>query len=75
MLRFLTIAPTVLCLTAGLAQAQIFGSEYDEGAPIRDGEQPMIPLATEDPTYNVWRKPLPSFEGQREGRELRPNAS
>ncbi|SLN42714.1 Proclavaminate amidinohydrolase [Falsiruegeria litorea R37] len=50
--------------------AQVFGSEYDgKQAPIRDGEQPVIPLATEDPTYNVWRTPLPSFEGEREGRE------
>lgn len=50
--------------------AQVFGSEYDgKQAPIRDGEQPVIPLATEDPTYNVWRTPLESFEGLREGRE------
>jgi agmatinase len=51
MLRFLTIAPTVLCLTAGIAQAQYFGHEYEgTQAPIREGEQPVLPLDTEDPS-------------------------
>ncbi|WP_461406589.1 agmatinase family protein [Falsiruegeria mediterranea] len=49
--------------------AQIFGNEYDgTQAPIREGEEPVIPLDTGDPTLNIWRTPLDSFEGQREGR-------
>ena len=65
------LAATVVALTmAEQAQAQISGHEYEGTvAPIREGEQPLIPLDTEDPIYNAWRRPLPSFEGQREGRE------
>ncbi|WP_395175118.1 agmatinase family protein [Roseibium alexandrii] len=60
----------VVSLLGGPVSAQIFGSEYEgEQAPIREGEQPVVPLDTEDPTYNVWRTPLETFEGEREGRE------
>ncbi|WP_164659093.1 agmatinase family protein [Tropicibacter sp. Alg240-R139] len=49
--------------------AQYFGHEYEGNpAPLREGEQPTIPLDTGDPTLNAWRTPLPSFEGEREGR-------
>lgn len=51
------------------ASAQYFGHEYEGNtAPLREGEQPVIPLDTGDPSYNAWQTPLPSFEGQREGR-------
>ncbi|MEP3049236.1 MAG: agmatinase family protein [Roseibium sp.] len=57
-------------LIATSAQAQYFGHEYEgTQAPIRDEEQPVIPLDKGDPSYNAWRTPLPSFEGEREGRE------
>ncbi len=50
-------------LVAGLAtfsvgaHAQaVLGHEYElEAAPIREGEEAVIPLDTEDPSYNVWR--------------------
>ncbi|MBO9449809.1 agmatinase family protein [Tropicibacter sp. R16_0] len=49
--------------------AQYFGHEYEGAqAPVREGEQPVIPLDTGDPSYNAWQTPLPSFEGEREGR-------
>ena len=49
--------------------AQYFGHEYEgTQAPIREGEQPTIPLDTGDPSFNAWRTPLPSFEGNKEGR-------
>ncbi len=66
--KFLTMS----CLFLGAlpAAAQYYGHEY-EGvvAPIREGEQPVIPMDVDDPSYNAWRVPLPSFEGEREGRE------
>ncbi len=52
------------------ALAQIYGHEYEgNAAPIREGEEALIPLDKKDPTYNVWRTPLPTFEGEREDRE------
>lgn len=54
---------------AGPGAAQYFGHEYEgTAAPLREGEQPVIPLDTGDPSLNAWRTPLPTFEGQREGR-------
>lgn len=61
-----------LLFTLGLATsaaAQYFGHEYEGAqAPLREGEQPVIPLDTGDPSYNAWQTPLSSFEGEREGR-------
>ena len=38
-------------------QAQDLGHEYElNAAPIREGEKPVIPLDTEDPSYNLWRQ-------------------
>jgi agmatinase len=31
-------------------------SNSEVNAPIRDGEKPVIPLHTKDPTYNAWQK-------------------
>ena len=48
----------LLCLAlTNIGQAQdILGHEYElEAESIREGEQPVIPLDTSDPSYNVWR--------------------
>lgn len=63
------LAATCALLLSTAASAQYFGHEYEgKQAPIREGEQPVVPLDTEDPTYNAWRTPLPSYEGEKEGR-------
>lgn len=60
----------ILPLLVGPALAQVYGHEYEaNAAPIRDGEQPVVPLDTQDPSFNAWRTPLPSYEGQKENRE------
>ncbi|CTQ67269.1 agmatinase family protein [Roseibium alexandrii] len=60
----------ILPLLVWPALAQVYGHEYEENAaPIRDGEQPVVPLDTQDPSFNAWRTPLPSYEGQKENRE------
>lgn len=60
----------ILPLLGGPALAQVYGHEYEENAaPIREGEQPVVPLDTQDPSFNAWRTPLPSYEGVREDRE------
>ncbi|WP_217359335.1 agmatinase family protein [Ruegeria arenilitoris] len=71
MFQSLRTALAILCVVfSGAANAQYYGHEFEgTQAPIREGEQPVIPLDTEDPTYNAWRTPLPSFEGEREGRD------
>lgn len=54
---FLTTLAPILLMTATTAFAQDLGHEYEgEAAPVREGETPVIPLDTEDPSYNVWRK-------------------
>lgn len=63
------LAATCALLLSTAVSAQYFGHEYEgTQAPIREGEQPVVPLDTEDPTYNAWRTPLPSYEGEKEGR-------
>ncbi len=63
------LAATCALLLSPAVSAQYFGHEYEgKQAPIREGEQPVVPLDTEDPTYNAWRTPLPSYEGEKEGR-------
>jgi len=58
-----SILKTKTLLAAGLAllpafiSAQDLGHEYEfEAAPIREGEKPVIPLDTGDPSYNLWRQ-------------------
>ncbi|MGI9318203.1 MAG: agmatinase family protein [bacterium] len=42
---------------AMLVNAQDLGHEYElKAAPIREGEKPVIPLDTNDPSYNLWRQ-------------------
>jgi agmatinase len=56
--RFIsTIVPALLLTAASISYAQI--GLLDEGlesapGPIREGEKPVIPLDTQDPTYNLW---------------------
>jgi agmatinase len=46
---------TALTLAANSYGAEL-GHEYElDAQPIRKGEQPVIPLDTEDPSYNLWR--------------------
>ena len=51
---------TAICGFATLTYAQYFDYDPDnpaEQAPITPGEKPVIPLDTEDPTYNLWQTP------------------
>ena len=66
---FLLTVVWVFALAGTHVRAQYFGHEYEGTlAPIRDGEQPAIPLDTEDPSYNVWRTPnLELLEGRNPG--------
>ncbi len=50
----LAIITLLACSFATPAWAQL-GHELEKAAPIREGEQPVIPLDTEDPTYDLWR--------------------
>ena len=46
-----------LALAVLPASAQYLGHEYEgPAAPIREGEKPVIPLDTKDPSYNLWRQ-------------------
>lgn len=65
------VALLAACLcSAEPLSAQYFGHEYEgTQAPIREGEQPVIPLDTGDPTFNAWRTPR---EDLQEGREPGP---
>ena len=52
------IGAALVSLLALPAGAQSFlGHEYEfEAAPIREGEEAVIPLDTGDPSYNTWRQ-------------------
>ena len=54
MLRFVLMI--ALCHLGAPTWAQaLLGHEYElEAAPIREGEKPVIPLDTGDPSYNIW---------------------
>ena len=45
-----------LFVTGAHAQALLGHDLEMEAAPIREGEQPVIPLDTNDPSYNIWRQ-------------------
>ena len=65
-----TIAVSVLwAATSSAALAQYYGhSIEEEAAPIREGEKAVIPLDTEDPTFNIWREPRDDLqEGRKPG--------
>ena len=51
----------VLMLAAPVA-AQYYGHEYEgPGTAVREGEKPVIPLDTKDPSYDAWRTPNPNL--------------
>ena len=49
----------LLCLLLpgpAFAQVGVQDNKPEKTAPFREGEQPVIPLDTEDPTFNVWKQ-------------------
>ena len=51
------LAGTITLALTGTALAQDLGHEYElEASPVREGEKPVIPLDTQDPSYNIWRQ-------------------
>ena len=49
---------TIMLFLAAVATSYAFGpfdSDTEVQAPIREGEKPVIPLDTKDPTYNAWQ--------------------
>ena len=68
------ISIAVVAIAATGAHAQFYGHEYEgTQAPIREGEQLVIPLDTEDPSYNVWRTPRDDLQEGREPGSFDPN--
>ena len=62
-----TMAATAIAAITGVAQAQYYGHEYEgTQAPIREGEEPVIPLDTQDPSYNIWKTPRDDLQAGRE---------
>ena len=63
---------TILIGFASMSFGQYFDYDPDEPAhqaPLREGEKPVIPLDTGDPTYNLWQTPRDDLS---EGREPGP---
>ena len=58
----LTFAFVIIFASPGFAQLGV----GDETAPIRKGEKAVIPLDTEDPTYNLWRTVRDNLNENRE---------
>ena len=53
----ITAIAAILSLFTLPILAQDLGHEYEfDAAPIREGEKPVIPLDTGDPSYNIWRQ-------------------
>ena len=51
------VGAALISFLAVPAMAQDLGHEYEmTAAPIREGEKPVIPLDTGDPSYNAWRQ-------------------
>lgn len=64
----------IVALISSGVYAQYFGHEYEgTQAPIREGEQSVIPLDTKDPSYNVWRTPRDDLQAGREPGEFNPS--
>jgi agmatinase len=53
---FGVIALAFPALTAAAHAQAILDSDTEIEAPIREGEEPVIPLDTGDPTYSLWSK-------------------
>ncbi len=58
----LAFAFVIIFASPGFAQLGV----GDETAPIRKGEKAVIPLDTEDPTYNLWRTVRDNLNENRE---------
>ncbi len=51
------LAVAAAALTVPAFGQDILGHEYEfDAAPIREGEQAVIPLDTKDPSFNLWRE-------------------
>lgn len=53
------IVPAILLLVSCALPAYgvgPFDSNTEVQAPIREGEKPVIPMDTQDPTYNAWQQ-------------------
>lgn len=65
------LAFTLFCFFSSLAHSQYFDYDLDnpaEQAPIREGEKPVIPLDSKDPTYNLWQTPRKNLsQGRKPG--------
>jgi arginase family enzyme len=72
-MRFIVVFAGVIVVgIATTAYGQYFDYDPDnpaEQSPIRKGEKAVIPLDTEDPTYNLWQTPRDDLA---EGREPGP---
>ena len=55
LLRFLVTVMAMGIALPSCGQSMLGHDLEMEAEPIREGEQPVIPLDTGDPTYNLWR--------------------
>ena len=56
LIHSVTVGALALTTMPALGQS-LLGHEYElDAAPIREGEQAVIPLDTKDPSYNIWRE-------------------
>ena len=64
-----SLAVAILCGSASLVYGQYFDYDPDNPthqAPLREGEKPVIPLDTGDPSYNLWQTPRDDISKGRE---------
>lgn len=57
--KYATQGLVIFMFAAGAPGALAVGlldSDLETQAPIREGEKPVIPLDTKDPSYNLWQK-------------------
>jgi agmatinase len=63
------ILSLTICVFVPTAYGQYFDYDPDnphQQAPVRKGEKAVIPLDTEDPTYNLWQTPRDDLTANRE---------
>ncbi len=69
-MKFVVALFAAVAMIPTIAHAQYYGHEYEgTQAPIGPNEKPVIPLDSDDPSYNAWRTPR---EDLNEGREPGP---
>ena len=54
-LRLAIVSLTILVASSATHAQPPLGHELEKQAPIREGEEPVIPLDTGDPSYDIWR--------------------